>query len=420
MVGCAIGPRTVKNVLKILSEYIDIPTPARSTIGQWFSIVGLYIYNLPIKKADDWIWLIDLSIPVGIRKLCIILGVRKSDLQKGHYNVGHKDMTIIQMEALETVNAETILEQLNKAKDKVGSAPAHLGSDGGSDVNKAKSNFCKENPGTRPILDISHKCANIMKGRLQNNARWKAFTTFMTECKREIVQTNIGFLSPPKQRAKARFLGLSRSTKWALKLSYAEGMADLTVEEFVKYDQHLGGIHEFEYDVVEWDEAFEILEEIQKKVKRNGLTRGTQNGAIKGTSRILRELIANKTQMSEFARGAATEAIDFLAKEELQLKEGETILASTDILESYFGLWKYMAPEDALCGVTSIVLGLPVYSKRLTDDLIKDALESVDWNEPNEWATKNLGPSMFARRIATLKMSEAVETENGDEIAVNL
>jgi hypothetical protein len=42
-----------------------------------------------------------------------------------------------------------------------------------------------------------------------------------------------------------------------------------------------------------------------------------------------------------------------LVKEELQLKEGETILASTDILESYFGLWKYMAPDDALCGVTS-------------------------------------------------------------------
>jgi hypothetical protein len=420
MIGCAIGPRTVKNVLKILSEYIDIPVPARSTIGQWFSIIGLYIYNLPIKDADDWIWLIDLSIPVGVRKLCIILGVRKSDLQKGHYNVGHKDMTIIQMEALETVNAETILEQLNKAKDKVGSAPAHLVSDGGSDVNKAKSNFCKENSGTRPSLDISHKCANIMKGLLKDDKRWKAFTTFVTECKRQIVQTNIGFISPPKQRTKTRFLGLSRTTKWAFKLLNAEGMADLTVEEFVKYDRYLASVHEFEEDVVEWDEAFEISEEIQKEVKRNGLTRGTQDGATKGTSRILRELVANKTLMSEFARRAATEAIDFLAKEELQLKEGETILASTDILESYFGLWKYMAPEDALCGVTSIVLGLPVYSKRLTDDLIKDALESVDWNEPNKWAKKNLGPSMLARRIATLKMSEAVETEIGDEIAVNI
>jgi hypothetical protein len=108
-----------------------------------------------------------------------------------------------------------------------------------------------------------------------------------------------------------------------------------------------------------------------------------------------------------------------LVKEELQLKEGETILASTDILESYFGLWKYMAPDDALCGVTSIVLGLPVYSKRLTDDLIKDALESVDWNEPNEWAKKNLGPSMFAKRIATLKISEDVGTVIGDETAVS-
>lgn len=419
MIGCAIGPRTVTNVLKIFSENIDIHTPARSTIGQWFSIIGLYIYNLPIKPADDWIWLIDLSIPVGVRKLCIILGVRKSDLQKGHYNVRHKDMTIIQMEALETVNSETILGQLNKAKVKVGSAPANLGSDGGSDVNKAKGIFCKENPSTCLFLDISHKCANIMKSLLKDDDRWKKFTTFVTESKRQIVQTNIGFISPPKQRAKARFLGLSRTTKWAFKLLNAEGMADLTVEEFVKYDQYLTDIHEFEDDIVKWDEAFEISEEIQKEVKCNGLTRGTRDGTINGTSRILRELVVNKTEMSEFARRAATEMIDFLAKEELQLKEGETILASTDILESYFGLWKYMAPEDALCGVTNIVLGLPVYSKQLTDDLIKDALESVDWNEPNEWAKENLGPSMFARRIATLKMSEAEWTEIGDEITVN-
>jgi hypothetical protein len=398
---------------------MDIPVPARSTIGQWFSIIGLYIYNLPIENADDWIWLIDLSVPVGIRKLCVILGIRKSALQKGRYNVTHKDMTVIQMEALETVNAETILEQLNKAKNKVGSAPAHLLSDGGSDVNKAKRNFCKENPCTKPSLDISHKCANIMKGRLKNNQRWKTFTTFATDSKRQIVQTNIGFISPPKQRTKARFLGLSRTTKWAFKLLYAEGMADFTVDEFVKYDQYLAGIHEFEEDIVEWNEAFEILEEIQKEVKCYGLTRGTKNGAIKGTSSILREVVVNKTQMSGFAREVAIEAIDFLVKEELQLKEGETILASTDILESYFGLWKYMAPDDALCGVTSIVLGLPVYSKRLTDDLIKDALESVDWNEPNEWAKKNLGPSMFAKRIATLKISEDVGTVIGDETAVS-
>jgi len=39
--------------------------------------------------------------------------------------------------------------------------------------------------------------------------------------------------------------------------------------------------------------------------------------------------------------------------------------------------------------LTNIVLGLPVYSKLLTDDLIKDALESLDWNAPNEWRKKS-------------------------------
>ena len=415
MVGASIGPRTVQNVLKIFSEHIDIATPARSSIGQWFSIIGLYIYKLPIKKADDWIWLIDLSIPVGIRKLCVILGVRKSDLKKGRFNVEHKDMTVIHMEALEKLSSDVIVNQLNKAKEKVGCAPAHLGSDGGSDVNKAKYSFCEENPTTRPFLDISHKCANIMKGILKEDKKWNAFTTFITECKRCIVQTNIGFLSPPKQRTKTRFLGLSRTTKWAFKLLHAEGMADLSVDEFVKYDQYLAGLHEFEEDNFKWNEAFEIIDVIQKQVKHNGLTRGTQDGTIKSTSHILEKLIADKVLISDCARTACTQIIDYLKAEELQLKEGDTILASTDILESYFGLWKYMAPEDSLCGVTSIVLGLSVYSKRLTDDLIKAALEEVNWDEPKKWAEDNLGPSMFARRIASLSLKK---TDSRDEYTV--
>jgi len=412
IVGAAIGPRTVENVLKVLSEHLDIPTPTRSAIGQWFSIIGLHIYNLPIKTADDWIWLVDLSIPVGVHKLFIILGIRKSDLQKGRVNVGHKNMTIIHMEALETVNAEVIVQRLNRAKEKAGCAPAHLGSDGGYDINKAKRIFCEENPVTRPSLDISHKCASIMKSMLNEDENWNAFTTFITDCKRRIAQTNIGFLCPPKQRSKARFLGLSRTTKWAFKISNAEGMADLSVEEFVKYDQYLSGLEKFEEYNINWNEAFEIMEDIQREVKRNGLTRGTQDGTIKSTSQIVEKLITDKTLRSSCARTAAAEVVIFLKSEELQLKEGETILASTDILESYFGIWKYMAPEDNLCGITSIVLGLPVFSRRLTDDLIKDALVCVDWEEPNKWAKENLGSSMFARRIATLKLNE---TKNGDE-----
>jgi len=41
MIGCAIGPRTVKNVLKIFSEYIDIPTPARSTISHLLNMISI-------------------------------------------------------------------------------------------------------------------------------------------------------------------------------------------------------------------------------------------------------------------------------------------------------------------------------------------------------------------------------------------
>lgn len=65
MCDAAAGVRTTENILKVFSRYIDIPTPARTTINHWQCMVGLYIYNLPIEKADDWIWMIDLSIPLG-------------------------------------------------------------------------------------------------------------------------------------------------------------------------------------------------------------------------------------------------------------------------------------------------------------------------------------------------------------------
>lgn len=369
------------------------------------------------------------------------------------------------MTALDQVNWKIILEELNKAKEKTGNAPANLGLDGGSDVGKAANTFCSQNLGTRPFLDISHKCANILEHKLSKNEKWNKFLTFMTDCKRRIVQTKIGFLSPPKQRTKARFLGLGRTTHWALRILNSSGMGDITADEFSKFDLYLTGVEEFKDDVQLWDEGFSILEDIQKEIKHNGLTRGTDDGLIKSTSTILEELIKLKTLgiplkkspvegegpsldmamcnegsffyntktqsvvdgsseptstqtketnlLSNFAQEVAAEAIAFIKSEELKLVPGESILASTDILESFFGIWKYKAPEDALCGITGIVLALPLYTKHLSEELVKAAMETIHWDDVEKWVAEHLGSSMFARRLEILDYE-------GQEVGINL
>jgi len=395
----AAGVRTTANIFKIFSRYVDTPTPSRSSISHWAAIVGLYIYTFPIEQADDWIWMIDLSIPLGSKKLCLILGIRLSSIKPGNFNVGYHDMTILRMEALDCVNGEVILQQLNKVKLKIGAACRYVLLDGGSDVNKGVKNFCEENNGVVSLQDISHKIANIMKGILKEDPTWNEFIKYVDASKRHICQSSIGFLSPPKQRTKARFLGLSRVTKWACKVLCADGMGDLEIEDLIKCNLYLGGLDNFSEEIFQWDMAFEVSEKIQKEIKIKGLTRGVNGG--KSTSQKLEEMLSEDELLTEYVRKIAATIIAFVREEEKKLKEGDVVMGSTDILESLNGIWKTLSPEDALCGCTKSTLILPVFTRKLSDELIKAAMEKVSWDDVTDWCEINLGSSMFSKRLVS-------------------
>ena len=69
--------------------------------------------------------------------------------------------------------------------------------------------FVQAHPQACYIYDIKHKGATLLKGELDKDETWKAFTQKAAQTKSQVQQTALAFLSPPNQRTKARYMNLA-------------------------------------------------------------------------------------------------------------------------------------------------------------------------------------------------------------------
>src|SRR5579864_9414608 len=70
--------RGSSRVLAITAEACDwgIDIPHWTTGRLWLMRVGHALLTMPLPQADDWAWLVDLSVQIGQEKCLVILGIR--------------------------------------------------------------------------------------------------------------------------------------------------------------------------------------------------------------------------------------------------------------------------------------------------------------------------------------------------------
>ena len=95
--------------------------------------------------------------------------------------------------------------------------------------------------------------------------------------------------------------------------------------------------------------------------------------------------------------------ITYLKEERLKLKKGAVWNASSDIIESTFGMYKSRISKNSLHGITSYVLILPLMSKinaeRTHVDInFKTALEEIYMRDLHQWEMENLTKNQTIKR----------------------
>jgi len=106
--------------------------PSASGARWWLLRMGLYSLQEPLVRAADWVDIIDHSIQIGTLKLCLILGVRLSELPDPPRPLRHADMRLLALIPTEQSNGQIVLQQLEKTATRTG-IPREIVSGHGSD-----------------------------------------------------------------------------------------------------------------------------------------------------------------------------------------------------------------------------------------------------------------------------------------------
>jgi hypothetical protein len=412
--------RAAAKAMKVNSLFFDTPSPSHTVINDWSKKIGFFVYHQPKDKTMKSLWIIDFSIQIGKNKLMLVLRMDLDKIKnwkqhqnckknkKPHLKICFKDVEVIHMKILEKTAYEFTLSELEQIVEKCG-LPLFILSDEGSDLAKGIRIFIEKNPGIQHLNDISHKISNILKGELEDNLKWKEFCQVITKMKQRMTNTIIAHMCPPKLRQKMRFLNIRNPIEYAFKMLNIniDSLPKNERKDFITYIKK--PLEAFKDEIIQWYEVTSFITEVETEIKHNGLTRG-DGIQIRSTSEILAAR-CQKRLFSENEMKTFNQILEFVKKQEAKLSPGQTIIGSSDIIESMFGKWKSMSPEDSMAGITNKIFILPLLTVNLTVELIKKALEDTPIKKIEEWQKNTLGKTMYAKRRAILKPGKSKKVD---------
>jgi hypothetical protein len=386
----AIPFRGLSEALKILDlgKYYNIKRmPSYSTTRRWVNRLGLYHLEKEKEKADDWCYIVDNSMRIENRKLCLILGMRLSKIKREGY-LKFEDVEILELGLIQGKTTQGVLQLLESAIEKTGE-PLEICSDQGPDVVPAIKQVISRYSKIKYVPDVIHATANILKRVFEKNTRWVEFSKKVGEAKNKLKQSLQSELCPPQIRGKSRFLNCGVVIDWAVKI--IELMERAECEDAVKIK--LGWLFEYRNDLIEMQEMIRIVGLINELVRFQ---------RIDATTWLMAKELLQEEAITERGRELSQEILRFLNK--ISDIAGEHFLVgSSEIIESAFGKLKTLDRECGNSGFTSSILGIGACFGKLDYDTVGKAMRDVSDKAVEEWKIKNIGESQQNKRRRQLK-----------------
>jgi hypothetical protein len=372
----------------------QIPHP---TTGRgWLLRLGLYKLQQAVAPADDWVWLADHVVQIGSEKCLMVAGVQLRDLPPAGQCLELKHLQPLAILPVKHSDQALVQQQLDALADKTGT-PRAIVSDEGGDLRGGIQRFQQSHPETACLSDIAHYAARLLKRRLEKDARWQAFSHQAGQTKFETAQTEVGFLTPRRQRSKARFLNLGPLLSWATKTLTvldqrpAAVLQHCTVE---RLELKFGWLRDYRADLTVWSEWQTLAEAAIARVRCDGY----HAGAAEPLETDLRPLVCSAS-----GNELRAELLAFVTVQAAAAHAGERLPGSTEILESSFGKWKSLEGEHAKGGFTQLLLGYAALLGETTSELIGRALEATPMKHVARWCREHLGVTLQAKRTAAYR-----------------
>jgi hypothetical protein len=397
ILSASCSGRAAAYVLQMLAQFLPgLPeTPCANSARAWIFRLGLYELTCAKETADDWVWLVDHTVQLGMHKGMIVVGLRLSVWQQAPRPLQHEDVRLLYLEPVERSNGEKVQEQLEKVAAKTG-VPRAIVSDGGSDLKRGVSLFCKTHPKVAHTYDIKHKMALLLKKELEGDQEWGQFVYQSNLARRGVTLTSAAFLVPPCLSAKARYMNVDRLVAWGQKvleyLDHPREVPGLTVDpELV--ETRLGWLREYRYRLAEWSGLLALAEASEHYVRHQGLH-----------CRAAEELRLKLDRLPVGPRGGRMkEAIlEFISQQSCVARPGERLIGSTEVLESIIGKYKRLQSMHSAGGMTGMILSIGAIVGRRSLDALRTALTTAANNHVWQWCRENLGLTLQSQRKLAL------------------
>ena len=264
-------------------------------------------------------------------------------------------------------------------------------SDGGGDVKKGVRLFQQSHENVDWNYDLTHKLALLLEKELGETSWWADFLTRAGQCRQGCQQTPWSHLLPPAQRTKARWFNLEPLMRWALQvIAYGrqENLSD------IKFITLFGWLSVFEEPLKEARQMVRMMKAVCCIIKQKGINASNINLCQK---RIL------EIGQSEQVRAFGNKILEFLEKQAALAKPGETLLGSSDVIESLFGKYKAVVERSPMKAMTSMVLMVAALTSERKPEVIREAMETVQMSDVEEWFAANGEPTLLSKRRAALK-----------------
>jgi hypothetical protein len=387
--------RGVAGGLALIASRLQLPldTPSFSAVRSWILRLGCHALTCAL-PVGEWVYIIDHSVQIGSCKLLVILGCPLSEVPFGERPLQHRDVRLVGLSLMEKSNAETVAAELEQATKRTG-IPRQIVSDSGTDLNGGVKLFQQKHAGVSHVHDLAHQAANVLKSRRKNDEAWSEFGAKLAEAGAKVRQTREAFLRPPTMRLKARFMNVSPMLRFANRLLRVLDTGKANARTEACY----GWLREHREAIVNWTSEQLVIETALRRVRTQGVDAKTVfdfDAAWSGLS------------LTAGGREVAAQLRTAVAAEATQVKAGESLVGSTEVLESVLGKLKRLEGSYAGDGFTGLSLAIGAFVGESSEEQVREALDAVPKKESESCVKKLFGSTVQCARRLFVKAPESV------------
>lgn len=388
-----VGLRPSRTVLDIFFRWlgVSVALPTWESIRMWLLRVGVARMTQPLSRAKDYVWMADHSNQIGPEKALVVLAIRASKLPRKGKTIKRRHMrilTVLPGTQWKTANMTKVYEDLIKRYGE----PRAILADGAVELRDSVKALKTEGIGPLVLRDFKHFLANQFESVVGGEEKFREFISLITQVRSSTQQTELSHFAPPGLKAKARFMNLRPLLAWAtMVLWHLDHPGTETRKEILpeRMESRLGGLREFAESVRGWWSCQEVISEGLKFINESGLEKRTAEEFRRRVEGLAR---------SESSREIMTRAEEFLKTQAAELKAGERLPLSTEILESMFGSYKHLEKQHSKGGFTQLLPAMGALLLATTESSIRRDFKRVKVKDVQEWIKTHMPRTLASQR----------------------